>query len=269
MLARMTSSRNTNVCAPGPAERFRNGDEPRQHVGHLDARELGPAAVAHHDREVLAQVRDERKRMARIERQRRQHRADLAREIAGQMLADLRRPLVALEQRDLLRRQELAQLVPDRGLILEHLPGALPHRVELLLGVVAVRRDVLDFLAELLQRRRDANHEELVEVRAGDAEELHPLEQRVRLVARLREHALVELQPAQLAIDVERRVLQVGRFELAERVRHAARAAPVPGAAASGDLPAVEVRRPYLAEESWVLARRTRDPESYQTGVTR
>ena len=44
---------------------------------------------------------------------------------------------------------------------------------------------------------------------AGDAEELHALEQRMRWVARLGEHALVELQPAQLAIDVERRILEV------------------------------------------------------------
>ena len=50
---------------------------------------------------------------------------------------------------------------------------------------------------------------------AGDAEELHALEQRMRRVARLREHTLVELEPAQLAVDVQRRVLQVGRIDLA------------------------------------------------------
>ena len=78
-------------------QRFRNGDEPRQRVGDLDARELGPAAVAYHDREILAQVRDEREWMARIERQRREHRADLAREVPGQVFANLRRPFLALE----------------------------------------------------------------------------------------------------------------------------------------------------------------------------
>ena len=42
-------------------------------------------------------------------------------------------------------------------------------------------------------------------------EELHALEQRMRRVGRLREHALIELEPAQLAVDVQRRVLEVGR----------------------------------------------------------
>ena len=49
---------------------------------------------------------------------------------------------------------------------------------------------------------------------AGDGEELDALEQRMRGVARLREHALVELEPAQLAVDVQRRVLQVRRIDL-------------------------------------------------------
>ena len=178
--------------------------------------------MADDHREVLAQVRNERERVARVERERREHRADLAREVAGQMFAHLRRPLIALDQRDLLGGEQLPQLVPHRRLILQHLPRALPHRFELLLGVVAVRRDVFDLLANLLQRRRDANHEELVEVGRGDGEELDPLEQRMRLVPRLCEHPLVELQPAELAIDVERRVLQVGGFDVA-RCRDAQR----------------------------------------------
>ena len=48
----------------------------------------------------------------------------------------------------------------------------------------------------------DADLEELVEVAGGDAQEAQPLEQRQRLVERLREHALVELEQRQLAIDV-------------------------------------------------------------------
>ena len=43
------------------------------------------------------------------------------------------------------------------------------------------------------------------------AEELDALEQRMRASLRLGEHALVELQPAQLAVDVERGVLEVDR----------------------------------------------------------
>ncbi len=108
----------------------------------------------------------------------------------------------------------MPQVVPDRGLILQHLSRALTHRLELLLRVVSVRRDVFDLFANLLQRRRDANHEELVEIRAGDREELHTLEQRVRGVARLCQNALVELQPTELAVDIQRRVLQVSGFDV-------------------------------------------------------
>ena len=45
-------------------------------------------------------------------------------------------------------------------------------------------------------------------------EELHALEQRMRRVARLGEDALVELEPAELAVDVQRRILEVGRIDL-------------------------------------------------------
>ena len=88
---------------------------------------------------------------------------------------------------------------------------ALADGRELLLGVQAVGRDVVDAGAELLQQRRDAHHEELVEVGAGDGEELHALEQRMRRIVRLSEHALVELEPAQLAVDVERGVGEIRR----------------------------------------------------------
>ena len=57
----------------------------------------------------------------------------------------------------------------------------------------------------------DADHEELVEVRAEDGEELEPLQQRHGRVLGLFEHAAVELEPAQFAVDVQRRVVEVGR----------------------------------------------------------
>ena len=47
----------------------------------------------------------------------------------------------------------------------------------------------------------DAHLEELIQVGADDAEELHPLQQRVLRVQRLLQHAVIKLQPAQLPID--------------------------------------------------------------------
>ena len=111
-----------------------------------------------------------------------------------------------------MRRQLAPQLLPHRGLRLEQPLGPRAHRFELLLGVVAVGGDVFDTFLQLLQRGCHANHEELVEVAPGDAEELHALEQRMGRVAGLFEHTLVEREPAQLAIDVER-----GFFRSADR----------------------------------------------------
>jgi hypothetical protein len=51
------------------------------------------------------------------------------------------------------------------------------------------------------RRNRDADHEELVEVRLRDAEELQTLEERPALVERLVEDALVECQPLELPVQ--------------------------------------------------------------------
>ena len=62
---------------------------------------------------------------------------------------------------------------------------------------------------DLVVQARDAHHEELVEVRGVDREELDALEQRRRLVLGQLEHAVVEVEPGQLAVHV-----QLGRVEL-------------------------------------------------------
>ena len=50
----------------------------------------------------------------------------------------------------------------------------------------------------------DPDHEEFVEIAARDGQEAQPLEQRVGGVARFLEHAAVERQPAQLAVEITR-----------------------------------------------------------------
>ena len=72
----------------------------------------------------------------------------------------------------------------------------------------AVGRRILR-LEVFVKLRLQAGHphlEELVEIRCTDRQEPEPLEQRVRRVARFLEHALVEVEPAQLAIDEQARV---------------------------------------------------------------
>jgi hypothetical protein len=65
----------------------------------------------------------------------------------------------------------------------------------------------------------DPDHEELVEVVRVDREELDPLEERRALVLGQLEHALVELEPRELAVHeqlrrVERRRLARCRYRL-------------------------------------------------------
>src|SRR5882672_5653892 len=68
--------------------------------------------------------------------------------------------------------------------------------------------------AELLQllQSRHPDLEELIEIAAGDAQELQPLEQRHRLIERLVEHPLVELEERQFPVDVLLRRLEVRRI---------------------------------------------------------
>ena len=77
--------------------------------------------------------------------------------------------------------------------------------------VQAVGREVVDARAVLLEQRRDPTMKNSSRLLPRDAEELDALQQRMRRVVGLIEHALVERQPAQFAVDVQRRVRQVRR----------------------------------------------------------
>ena len=101
-------------------------------------------------------------------------------------------------------RQLRPQLVHPHARLLGHLvAGAGANHLELFVGAEAVDRRVVDAGAELLEQGRDPHHEELVEVGGRDGQELDALEQRVRGVGGLGQHAAVELEPAELPIDIE------------------------------------------------------------------
>ena len=205
-----TSSSSANESPGLPADRRRNRDEACQHVRQLDAREPRAAVVLHDHRQVHAQVRDERKRVSGIERERRQHRMDVPAVVVVQVGLDRRGVVGRVEDPDAVRGQQRAQDVGPAALDVVHHPlGPDADGVELLLRAHAVRRQRLALGTELPQQRRHPDHEELVQVGRDDGEELHPLEQRVAFVLGLQQDALVELQPAQLAVDEQRRVLEV------------------------------------------------------------
>ena len=63
----------------------------------------------------------------------------------------------------------------------------------------------------LLFQSRQANHDELVEIRVEDGEKLHALQQRIMAILRLFKDTPVELDPAQFAIDIKIGSIQVQR----------------------------------------------------------
>jgi hypothetical protein len=136
---------------------------------------------------------------------------NLAPEVRAQEPARLIRVLIGLEQPHAVFRQTGSQfVVPARRLIVEHDPRAVPDRAELLRDGHPVDRQLVEPEPLFLEQGGDPDHEELVEVRPDDRQELHALEQGMVVPERLVEHPLVELQPAHLAIREQAGVLEIG-----------------------------------------------------------
>src|SRR6185436_2092525 len=128
-------------------------------------------------REVQGEVGDER-RLSGIERQRREDRLEVAREVLLDRVAAARGKIGDALDADAVLPQCRHELVAPAGVDAgQELARAGAHGVE------------------------DADHEVLVEVVRADGEEFHALEQRNLVVARFGEDAPVELQPAQLAVE--------------------------------------------------------------------
>ena len=188
-------------------------EEARQHLlRHLHARErlLRGLRVADEHRERQRQVRDVGERPAEPDGERRQDREDLALEALGQLLAVARVHVGAGLDPDPV----LGELRPQHAL--EHVglaPRLLAHRLadrrDRLGGAAAVLARAVDPAGDVLLHPRHANHEELVEVGRVDRAELESLEERDALVLGQLQHAIVEVAPRELAVEVERVVGQV------------------------------------------------------------
>ena len=83
--------------------------------------------------------------------------------------------------------------------------------------------------AHLRPQTGDAHHEEFVEVVGRDRQEPQPLEQRMAAVGGFLEHAPVEIEPGELAVDETFRARGNGRLGMtARRLGEARRAPPAP-----------------------------------------
>ncbi len=148
--------------------------------------------------------------MGQVEGQRGQDGKDLLFEIFPEIGLDRGGILVGFQKvHRLLGQQRPQGLLPTGALVLHHLQGAFPHRVDLLEGAHAVVAQIFDARPKFLEDGGHADHEEFVEIGPDDGQEFHPLQERVGGVQGLVQDALVEFQPTQLAVDVQGRIGQV------------------------------------------------------------
>ena len=179
--------------------------EARQHRGHLEPGELDlrRLRVAHPHRQVEREAGDVGEGVSRVDGQRHEHGEDLL----GEDLIDACAvgvveigPGLHMDARLVERRLDevvegarvpVLQLEREAVDAREHVRGHAPR---------VGRHGEAGHDAPL--KTGDAHHEELVEIRGEDREEVHALEQGNRRVLRELEHALIEVQPAQLAVEI-------------------------------------------------------------------
>ena len=170
----------------------------------LHACEVGLAGggVLYEHGEVDGTAGDIWERVGRIHCERRQHGEDLLAVVTRKALLLGRGELVPAQQHDLLLGQ-VGQDVIDhvvRMLILQAV-GLLADGAQLLSGAQAGGRRDGDAGVDAALQTCDANHEEFVEVVCEDRGEAGALDDRQILVLSKLEDSLVELQPAQLAVE--------------------------------------------------------------------
>ncbi len=124
--------------------------------------------------------------------------------------------------------QQAAQFAPDPLLLGEQRLGAELDLGELLRRRAAVGRDRGDAGLGLADQAGDAHRIELVQVGGADRDEAQPFQQRMARVLRLLQHAVVEVEPGQLAVDeavgaVRRDRGRVGWRPLGRAVQHVRR----------------------------------------------
>ncbi len=159
---------------------------------------LGAAQL---QRQRKALVRHEGERMRRIDRHRRQDREYLVQEIAVEPGLLGAGQLARIDHGDAGLAQQLAQFAPMGLLVAHQLAAAAGDGGQLLGRRQAVGAGDGNAGPDLAAQAGDPHHVEFVEVVGGDREEAQPLEQRMVGVAGFVQHALIEGEPGQLAID--------------------------------------------------------------------
>ena len=153
----------------------------------------------HHVQRLVVQLR---KWVGRIDHQRRQHRTHLSEVIVLDPVPVPGIDLVKAQKSEAVLRQRREQVIAPTGILLiNHLSDPASDRVERFTRRPAIETALDHVALHLLFEPGDADLEELVEIGGCDGKEFDPFQQRRCEVSRLVEHALVEFQPAQLAVE--------------------------------------------------------------------
>ena len=193
------------IIAPGEF------DQAVEHRGNLDDRvKLTDLMVAagrlDAKNQVEAFVVDMRDRVGRVDRQRGQDRKHLGMKIAVEKAGFLEGQIGGIGQDQPVIFQQRADFrAPHVVLAIDEIVGEPRHLDQSGLWSQAVGRRVLgfEFAVDLILQAGDAHLEKFVEVGCRDGQEPQTLQRFHRLVACFLQHALVEPQPAEFAIDVQ------------------------------------------------------------------
>ena len=181
----------------GQADEARNLAGDRQQRLEHGVVGVAPELQAHGE----AAVGDEGEGVRRVDGERREDREDLVEEVALHELEVGALEVGGAEDLDALVAHELAQDAEAFLLAHHQRAGVGVDAAELVGGGEAVGARDVHAGAHQAAQAGDADGVELVEVRGGDREEAHPLEQRHGRVLGLGHHPPVEGEPGELAVD--------------------------------------------------------------------
>ena len=157
-----------------------------------------------------AEIGDEGKRMRRVQRLQCQDRENFVPEIGFKPRPVCLRHICTRNDTDALRCHFSPQLPPQKLLVRHQPVGFFPDQFELLGWDEAIDRHLFNTAHLLATQAGHTDHEELIEVSAGNRQEPKPFQQRVVGVLCFFQHAPVELQPADFPVEIARR--RVRRF---------------------------------------------------------
>ena len=179
-------------------------DHTVQLIGHLHTSEqfLAGLRVTHQHRKVQRQTRNVREGVRRVNSQRGQNREDILHELLAQALLSVRIQVVPTHNADVLLLQSRKNLVVEHISVASlQLVRALSNLFHLLLGAQTCRRRHRQTGRNAALQTRHTHHEELIQVRRHNRQEVQTLQQEQVRVLRQLQHAGVEVQPAALTVE--------------------------------------------------------------------